>query len=430
MTTYRVVITGIKAGHNREEVLQRLAAMFKQPVERLRALVTGSRTVVKRGAEMALAAKMQATIEAAGCDVVVEPEVSDGPLASATQTTASPNVDVRGAPEGVAPTIGQGMRTPSPSLGKSKLVRYGGGFVLLFLAFGIVVTIYAFLHDSAKPTMNVSAPSEVREQRAPPPTMSASVPSEVREQTTSPPTTTPTQPPTAVNVDERFSPGERLALTLANTEWSCPNGSLEFNLFPNEFSPNGMSPMWSSNAKGKPKQVGFWIWKNQRGQQGADDLKDDEIGFIESITTTSFKPAGVMRIDLSSDGTRLSLIDIVRGIRTDCEMFVDHQTRAENKKRIDQELRTLMLQSKIAPFKPKATPPAPPTAASEFQAMEKHQDACQAQSNIGCVAVCETTKNQLVKLTGQLSLNPQSPIPDQFRGVVANLKNLCLSKGK
>ena len=57
--------------------LQRLASTFKQPVERFSVLVPGSRTVVKRGADIALAAKLQTAIEAAGCDCVVEPELID-----------------------------------------------------------------------------------------------------------------------------------------------------------------------------------------------------------------------------------------------------------------------------------------------------------------------------------------------------------------
>lgn len=76
-TTYRVVIAGLKPGQDRGEAVQRLAATFNQPVERISALVAGSRAVVKRGADMAVAAKMHAAIDATGFACVVEPEVSD-----------------------------------------------------------------------------------------------------------------------------------------------------------------------------------------------------------------------------------------------------------------------------------------------------------------------------------------------------------------
>lgn len=155
MTTYRVVIVGLKTGHDADEVVRRLAAMFNQPVERLRALVAGSRTVVKRGADMALAARMQAAIEGAGCEVVVEPEVGEVLPASAQSTIHAANTNAEAI-------------VASPSLLRSKTVRYGGGLLLLCLAFGIAGAIYSFLQDRQS-----SAPVAVHEQKTSPPTSSA-----------------------------------------------------------------------------------------------------------------------------------------------------------------------------------------------------------------------------------------------------------------
>lgn len=92
MTTYRVIILGIKPGQNADVVLQKLAATFRQPIERMGALVSGSRTTVKHGVELSYAAAMQVAIEATGCDCVVEPETSESErdkTPSQTQAAAS-----------------------------------------------------------------------------------------------------------------------------------------------------------------------------------------------------------------------------------------------------------------------------------------------------------------------------------------------------
>jgi len=89
-----VIIAGVKPGEDREAALLHLSATFKQPVERLRALVASSHAVVKRGADLALASKMSAAIEAAGFDCVIEPEPAEPTVMTspppAARTASSP----------------------------------------------------------------------------------------------------------------------------------------------------------------------------------------------------------------------------------------------------------------------------------------------------------------------------------------------------
>ena len=79
MTTYRVVILRVKAGQDKEAALERLCVAFKQPTDRLRGLLSGSRVVVKRGVDSAVAARMQEAIQTTGFESVIEPESAGAP---------------------------------------------------------------------------------------------------------------------------------------------------------------------------------------------------------------------------------------------------------------------------------------------------------------------------------------------------------------
>jgi len=104
VTTYRVVITGYKAGEPRESALLRLSATFKQPVERMRTLLADSRAVVKRGVELELATKMTAAIEAAGCVCLIEPEVE--------RSLPELEIELPSQPAAVAPSAEPARRCP------------------------------------------------------------------------------------------------------------------------------------------------------------------------------------------------------------------------------------------------------------------------------------------------------------------------------
>jgi TPR repeat protein len=172
--TYQVVILGLKPGQNRDEALQRLAATFKQPVERLSSLVSGTRAVVKRGADIALAAKLQAAIEAAGFESIVEPEEGRAPIASAQALNQDVKVDAHAAPS-VSPAKEAKVARTAPRSKMSPIVKYGGGFILV----GVLVAV----------AVSTLVPRQSQRQ---PPTTPASLPVAV----TGEPTST-TEPPKA-----------------------------------------------------------------------------------------------------------------------------------------------------------------------------------------------------------------------------------------
>ena len=146
MPTYQVVILGLKPGQNRDEALERLAATFKQPVERLSSLVNGTRAVVKRGADISLAAKLQAAIEAAGFEAVVEPEVSEASIASAQAFSQNVKANAPAAPS-VSPAMEAIVTPTAPRSKMSPIVKYGGGLIVACVA------LVVFLPQiSTKPT--------------------------------------------------------------------------------------------------------------------------------------------------------------------------------------------------------------------------------------------------------------------------------------
>ena len=73
-TTYRVVIKGVKNGITEEQVVGKLAPLFKTSEEQIRKILGAKGFTVKKGLDLQVAAKYQAAIEASGAAVVVEPE--------------------------------------------------------------------------------------------------------------------------------------------------------------------------------------------------------------------------------------------------------------------------------------------------------------------------------------------------------------------
>ena len=80
-TLYRIKLNGLMPGHNVEDVANKLAALFKLPVEKVRPLLAKSGTIVKAAADIQTAAKYQVALEGTGCNCLVEAEGAvDQPL--------------------------------------------------------------------------------------------------------------------------------------------------------------------------------------------------------------------------------------------------------------------------------------------------------------------------------------------------------------
>jgi hypothetical protein len=77
MTTasFQVALTGLIDGHAADDVAHRLALLFKQPPERMRAILDGKRRVLKRGLSEAAARRYVAALQAAGCTCVVSEDL-------------------------------------------------------------------------------------------------------------------------------------------------------------------------------------------------------------------------------------------------------------------------------------------------------------------------------------------------------------------
>src|SRR5215467_8967239 len=72
--TYRVRIQGALAGFDREQVVQKLAALFKREPDAVRAMLGGSGTVVKQGVDLDTARKYQQALLQQGCACLIESE--------------------------------------------------------------------------------------------------------------------------------------------------------------------------------------------------------------------------------------------------------------------------------------------------------------------------------------------------------------------
>ena len=74
--TYRVVIKGVKDGFTEEQVIVKLAGLFKTSEEQAKKILVSGNFPVKKGIDLQTATKYQAAVEATGASVVIEPEAA------------------------------------------------------------------------------------------------------------------------------------------------------------------------------------------------------------------------------------------------------------------------------------------------------------------------------------------------------------------
>lgn len=95
---YRIVVKGVQEGQAQEQVVSRLAKLFRSSEEQTEKILAGGSTTVKKGVDAQTAAKYVAAIEACGALVVMEPEAA-GPefsasLATPEEVTSAPAMPV------------------------------------------------------------------------------------------------------------------------------------------------------------------------------------------------------------------------------------------------------------------------------------------------------------------------------------------------
>ena len=108
--SFQVALTGLMDGHAAEDVAHRLALLFKQPPERMHAILDGKRRVLKRGLNEAAARRYLTALEAAGCICVLSEDMPAATSAVASPTPASAAPPGSTAPTPIAPTAVQGSQ--------------------------------------------------------------------------------------------------------------------------------------------------------------------------------------------------------------------------------------------------------------------------------------------------------------------------------
>jgi hypothetical protein len=111
--SFQVALTGLIDGHAPEDVAHRLALLFKQPPERMHAILDGKRRVLKKGLSETAARRYVAALEAAGCICVFS---EDMPPAAATvpATTPAPAPSAATVAAAAAPAGASAVAAPSP----------------------------------------------------------------------------------------------------------------------------------------------------------------------------------------------------------------------------------------------------------------------------------------------------------------------------
>jgi hypothetical protein len=111
--SFQVALTGLIDGHAPEDVAHRLALLFKQPPERMHAILDGKRRVLKKGLSETAARRYVAALEAAGCICVFS---EDMPPAAATvpATAPAPAPSAATAAAAAAPAGASAVAAPSP----------------------------------------------------------------------------------------------------------------------------------------------------------------------------------------------------------------------------------------------------------------------------------------------------------------------------
>jgi hypothetical protein len=75
-TTYKIVLHGVKDGEDLSRVVKRVMALVKLPRERVLRMLTNPGVAVKRGLDAQKAAKYEAVLERAGCNVMLVPDLA------------------------------------------------------------------------------------------------------------------------------------------------------------------------------------------------------------------------------------------------------------------------------------------------------------------------------------------------------------------
>jgi hypothetical protein len=84
--SFQVALTGLKDGHSANDVAHHLALLFKQPPEKMLAILDGKRRILKKGLSEADARKYEAALHGAGCTCAISPVPAPGPAAGARGT--------------------------------------------------------------------------------------------------------------------------------------------------------------------------------------------------------------------------------------------------------------------------------------------------------------------------------------------------------
>ncbi|MGO4378220.1 hypothetical protein [Pseudoduganella sp. RAF53_2] len=105
-SSFHVALTGLSDGHSAEDVAHRLAGIFKQPPEKMQAILDGKRRVLKKGLSEAAARQYIAALEAAGCTCLYAPD-------AVAQAATSPSSMPAQTPAPVAPPAASPAPAPA-----------------------------------------------------------------------------------------------------------------------------------------------------------------------------------------------------------------------------------------------------------------------------------------------------------------------------
>jgi len=75
-TTYKIVLHGIKDGEDLSGVVARVMSLVKLPRERVLRMLTNPGVAIKHGLDAQKAAKYEAVLERAGCNVILAPDLA------------------------------------------------------------------------------------------------------------------------------------------------------------------------------------------------------------------------------------------------------------------------------------------------------------------------------------------------------------------
>lgn len=94
-TTYKIVLHGIKNGEDLSRVVKRVMGLVKLPRERVLRMLTNPGVTVKHGLDAQKAAKYEAVLERAGCNVIMAPDLAAVGIPEAMSAIADDEADSR-----------------------------------------------------------------------------------------------------------------------------------------------------------------------------------------------------------------------------------------------------------------------------------------------------------------------------------------------